>query len=459
MKTSIKQEIKASRKDSVKLSKSKKGFIFTILTLVIIVFMIIELNIYLRTYELKLAKEPDSLRLQVMQDFMRAYSPSKFNDTAYSYIYSALYKLNNDSVKNPPNSSTLADLVWNISYTGKRTDLAGQPALLSSGLMSYDSNLSALAKSMGIEITTVYYNKSISQADYWTVQYNFSMNVSIYDTISHARVNSSFPISLNISIIGFEDPWLARMNFTNRSIIPASGDPKAKLIATGQAGRGWFYGQPVVVTSCDNIGFGTENKTRIMVTDNDDVALGCGTLFGAVVLVQNSYYYRLNDIDIPSFANTSMTLQDVPSEPILIVSDSDSYTETGSSNYHYLINVTDLRNMIECGTYVKRPNNNYDYLSRLTNSIPGTLSEYGIETFVSGTSDKIKQVMGDKSFIDRSFNASQPGDVYKGLPGCSQPLICNYDVNNPGSNVPYPTRLDPNSARFYLGGLNDSMRK
>ncbi|MCX8169883.1 MAG: hypothetical protein N3D72_02220, partial [Candidatus Methanomethyliaceae archaeon] len=56
--------------------KSKKGFIFTILTLVIIVFMIIEMNIYFKTYELKLSTEPQKLRLQVMQDFVKAYSPS-----------------------------------------------------------------------------------------------------------------------------------------------------------------------------------------------------------------------------------------------------------------------------------------------------------------------------------------------------------------------------------------------
>lgn len=453
-------------------NKSKKGFIFTILTLVIIVFMIIELNIYFRTYELKLANEPTKLRLQVMQDFIKAYSPNYFNETAYSFVYSALYALNNDSVSYPPSDSTLAELVWNISYTGKRTD-SHQVQLLSpeNTLSSFDSNMSSLAKSMNIDLSVSYSDFNISQIDYWTVQYNFTMDLKIQDKTSKTNVNLKSPISLNISIIGIQDPWLARMGFKNRSIIPADNIAalQPQIIMNGTRGRGWFYGSPVLVTSCpsdsdfDFTGF-EQNKSNIMVTNNYGVARKCGQLFGAVIIVNYSESYEddFSELDVPLFLNKSAKISDVTQyQNILMVSDSDTQiTDSSSGHYHYLINIDNLRNSIECGRYVPRPNYNYGYLRRLTNNVTGVFDEYGIETFMSGTSTMIPSSKSGYSFVDRLYNTSTVGYLYKGLPGCSNVLVCNYTRDTSSSDVPYPIRLDTQiSDSFYLGNTLKSVLK
>ncbi|MEM3407903.1 MAG: hypothetical protein QXW80_00525 [Candidatus Micrarchaeia archaeon] len=459
-----------TKKSKMQYSKQRKGFVFTILTLVIIVFMIIELNIYFRTYELKLANEPTKLRLQVIQDFIRAYSPNYFNETAYSFIYSSLYELNKDSIQYPPSQSSLAELIWNISYSGKRTDsrtvqLIDQTKTLS----SYDSNLSALAKSMNIDLVVNYKDFNITQIDYWTVQYNFTIAVSINDKASSTSVKFTSPISLNISIIGFEDPWLARMGFRNKSIIPVDqiqiDQIRPSLLMNGTRGRGWFYGEPIIVTSCPSADFEfsdsfLENKTKIMVTDNTGVARECGQLFGAVIVVsdQNANTNPFVGLDVPLFINSSAKISDIPRQPILIVSDNDTViTDDSSGHYHYMLDINNLRSGIECGRYFVRPYNNYGYLRRLTNNVTGVFDEFGIETILSGTTQAIPTSRSSYSFVDREYNSSIPGNLIKGLPGCSNQLICNYTKDYHSSSIPYPTRLSTDAARYYLGLFNSSM--
>ncbi len=418
--------------------RTRKGFVFTILTLVIIVFMIIELNIYFRTYELKLESEPGKLRLQVMNDFIKEYSPSYFNETARMFVYSAVYSLNKDSVWHPPQMTNLAELIWNISYYGIRTDAYPKTLLPPANtLSSYDSKLKLLAQNMGISLEVSYSNFLINLVDPWTLQYNFTMNANIFDAESETSVSFSSPISFNISIEGFEDPFLARMNFT-RNIVPVDQSPQVKILRNGDSGRGWFYGEPVRVLSSNDVNFTPDNKLKIMVTNNIGVARDFGELYGAVVLVGSS---SVPSIDVPLFIESGASVSDIPTYSFLIVSDdNDDVTGTGPTHYHYLIDNSALRSMIECGLYVES-SANYDYLQRLTNETTGFFSPNGIETIVSGNSSLIKSP--SKSYVDKLYYVTSSGSKYKGLPGCNSNLICSF-------TNPYPTRLDDISGSFYM---------
>ena len=237
----------------------------------------------------------------------------------------------------------------------------------------------------------------------------------------------------------------------------------------GTRGRGWFYGQPIVVTSCpsdinyDFTGF-EDNKTKIMVTNSYGVAKDCGQLFGAVVIVNYSESYddEFKELDIPLFLNKSAKFEDISKyQNILIVSDSDTQiTDNTTGHYHYLINIDNLRNAIECGRYVARRYNNYDYIRRLTNNVTGVLDEYGIETLVFGTNNTIPSSKATYSFVDRYYNSSTNGYLYKGLPGCNSNLLCNYTRDQDSATVPRPIRLDNiSSDKFYLGDLNRILKK
>lgn len=414
------------------LSGSRKGFVFTILTLVIIVFMIIELNIYFRTYELKLESEPGKLRLQVMNDFIKEYSPYHFNETTQMFVYSAVYSLNLDSVRYPPQRANLAELIWNISYYGTRTD-SHTAALIppSKTLSAYDSKLRALAESMGIDLDVSYSGFSVNLVDPWTLQYNFTMDLDISDSGSETRISSAQNVSFDIPINGFEDPFLSRMNFT-RNIVPLDENPRIRILFEGESGRGWFYGEPVRVYSSNDVNFTPENKHKIMVTDNIGVAREFGALYGAVVLAGSS---SVPSVDVPLFIDSDAAIADIPAYAFLIVSDDDDdVTGTGSTHYHYLIDNSALRSMIECGLYIES-SANYDYLQRLTNETSGVSGPYGIETIVSGSSSLIKYP--SKSYVDKLYYATSSGSKFKGLPGCSSELMC-------GFTDPYPVRLDSN---------------
>ena len=431
---------------------SKKGFVFTILTLVIIVFMIIELNIYFRTYELKLQSEPGKLRLQVMNDFIKEYSPSYFNNTAHMFLYSALYALNNDSVRYPPSQANLAQLLWNISYTGTRTDSYSK-ALIQSGstLSAYDAKLKALASTMGIDLNIAYSNFNVAMVDPWVLQYNFSMNVNMFDSDSQTKVSFPADISLNISVVGFEDPFLARMNFT-RNIVPLGVNPKVQVIMNGDNGMGWFYGPTETVTSCDNVLFTIDSKLKIMLTNNTGVADDCGNLYGGIIILGDSSSPS-SKINVPIFINSSAAISSIQNntEYLILPEFDDGITANG---YHYIINNSAVRDIVECGLYAEH-SSNYDYLQRLTNATQGAYSPpYGIETIISGNSSKISGANAGKSYVDRAFYTNSIGYPYKGLPGCNSEIMCSF-------NNPYPTRLDDNLGTFYAGttNLRDALKR
>ena len=178
--------------------KTRKGFIFTLLVLVIIVFMIAELNIYFRTYQLRQESEPAKIRSFVIADFADQLSQKKLSNVAYVIGYNALYYLSNDSSSPSPSSSNLNSTVWSLMWNGTRSDLVGNPKKIDQTLSAWNSNLTTIASRVGFNITTSYNGFNITQVDPWTVQLNFTFSYNLTDSTSAVKIVSSYPITFNV---------------------------------------------------------------------------------------------------------------------------------------------------------------------------------------------------------------------------------------------------------------------
>src|SRR5271157_5702594 len=106
-----------------KPTKSRKGFIFTLLVLVIIVFMIEEINIYFRTFELQQQSEPTKVRTQVLETIASQFSSDSLTNLTSISVYAALYNLSTDYSNPPsfdPSYANLANVTWTLAWNGTR---------------------------------------------------------------------------------------------------------------------------------------------------------------------------------------------------------------------------------------------------------------------------------------------------------------------------------------------------
>lgn len=433
----------------IKLPKARKGFVFTLLVLVMLVFMITELNIYFRTYQLKQETEPLTIRSLVLTELGSQLEQNKMSKLSYVVEYNSLYKLT-ESPTTPPSIGDIENILWTMIWNGTRVDLGGSQVIPRNHTLSvWDENMRMTADTIGFELNTSYSNFRVGQSDPFTVQMNYTFEYLLSDSVSGAMISNRYPVVTNISIIGFEDPLIGR-SITNvqRNIIPsAQPDQWVTLDYTGELGRGWFYGNVTKVTDGSQITFDASNKKRILVTNNLQVAETYGNIFGAVAIIGASIpgSESFPTISVPLFANATISYNIFPSTPILIMSDSDdTLTRTGPGTYHRIYNIEALRNTVTCGSYTNY-SRGYSFLNRLTNNL--VQDEHGLETMLSGSGVWITEP--SRSVVDYAYFNSTPGTKIMGLVGCSDRLMCN---STPSSNYAYPTRLDP----FHINAYNAS---
>jgi hypothetical protein len=433
--------------------RTRKGFIFTLLVLVIIVFMIVEISIYFRTFELRQESEPNKVRSQVINEVASQFSQQKLSEMIGVPVYSALYALNNDSASGfAPQYDNLTDITWTLVWNGTRSDLGGaQKTPQSSTLSFWDARMKQTVDSMGMALVTSYSNISLGQSDPWTVQMNLTVSFSLTDPVSTAKIHSEVPLSINTSIVGFDDPLLSRSLQIRHSIIPVSSQPLARLMAAGDKGRGWFYGQSVRVRVPADVTFNSSNKKMIMVTEDlGSVAIPYGNIYGAVVVVGPQSDISFPEINVPIMFIRNMSIDDVMfSSPFLFMSDRDDVvTDTGASAYHYVYDVSSVRDYAQCGLYVNHTGFGYSYFSRLTNNpVADPTGHLGIETVIGGMQFLASQFQHtDRSAVDHMYLPGTGSGITRvmGLPGCNDRVSCSMTTNSP-----IPIKLDSSHISSY----------
>lgn len=415
---------------------TKKGFIFTLLVLIIMAYMILEFNVYMRAYQIRQEGEPSHMRALVIGELAGRLSPEEVAAVSEIITYNAAYALTNYSVKkqktidNP--EGAIADLI--LDGSGGGTSI---PA--SQTLSGWSESMADLSKKMGFDLETSFSDFKVGQPDPWTLQVNYTYSYNLTDSATETRIVSpKMNISVNVSIVGFEDPYIAREFGIMRNILPAPksmvGEP-VSVIEDNMRGRGWFYGE-IFESGCltryefkdldDSVKFNESNKMKILCARELSLAEDNSNLFGAVLIFDPfvDVDYPFTKITVPFAAKPSSPPDNLPGA-VLLKSVNDTDVTTDKMNKIY--NIENIRHIVLCGYYHNSSaaaEGGYSFLGRLSDV--QSRSPNNLETFVVGEWTPLSMdTKKNYSSIDWAYATAVKGNKSMGMPGCKWLEMCN----------------------------------
>lgn len=397
----------------------KRGFIFSLLVLIVLTFMLLELNIYVRAQELREQLEPTRVRTAVISEIATKLKKEELAKISTGAAVDALYALTNASITKSFSLAEIPKEIESLMMTGKLRD--GTHYIKYEGTLSkWDDEYKRLAERMGIELKTKYENFFINQSTPWTVTVTYTFSYTLYDRYSGTKINASYPIEINVSIINFPDPAITRaIPGVWRNIDKFDG-VFVRKITNVTYGRGWFYGKlanrtPITEIKEDRDAwlFDPANKEKIFYTNRDELANTYGNIFGAVLYVGT--HPHLVNPSVPFAA--SKTLPELPAA-LLIIAPSDTAIDDAGGTVLY--DIEGLRDFVICGKYV----NNSDapnFLQRIANRTDAK-DKHGIETVLAAQWVPVQ--WKNYSHIDHEFYNKITGERIMGLPGCLWKEMC-----------------------------------
>ena len=410
--------------------KSRKGFIFTLLALLVIAFMIIEIGIYFSAYQVRQESEPMKIRTRVVEEFAMQLSSVSVHKISRISAYNSVYALTRDSVSRPVASGKVSEVIGALVWNGTRSD-TGSVLVQNGTILEWQNSTQTLADKIGISLNISCTDFKINQSDPWTVQVNYTFSYSMRDEFAKTNISDTYGVSVNVSIVGFEDPLFTNMTSGSysRNIYPYSGTISAVKVFNADSnaktsGRGWFYGEifkgmsislPSEINESD---YNASNKFKILYTTNRLVVQDYGNMFGAVIYYGSDYASVGSYTSVPFIAISDSV--GMPSIPLTaLIRSGDDYSSDVANFTIY--NIESIRNFVTCGYYALNPDAP-SFFDRLSVGRPGirTLPEsFGIETSIVGS-----WASQSRSSIDHMYYDSMPGVKVMGLTGCKFYDMC-----------------------------------
>jgi len=426
---------------------NKKGFVFTLLALVVISYMIIEFNIYLRAYQLRQESEPSRMRALIIDEFATKVSQEDVKEVSEIIAYNAIYTLTNYSVSNNKYIDNVEDAIINLTVNGSANGGWGSLSMPKSQTLSnWSAGMKDLAEKMGFELTTEFSQFTVDQPDPWTVRINYTYSYMLVDTVSDTRINASTTnISVNVSVVGFPDPYLKKELGIERNILPAPLAIKNNLvsiISDGEMyGRGWFYGEVFqgkcmnkkeldeMASNNDPTLYDVNNSKRILCVKELSAAESYSSLFGSVIIFDPLTTFdedKFDKIAVPFIAKQDNAPSRLTSiDNVLIKSTRDDKVTYEKENRIY--DIENLRKAVLCGYYfntASAQSGGYSFLGRLSGI--KSQSKNNLETFVIGSwTPNSKNTNKNYSSIDWAYSTHIPGNKTIGMPGCKWLEMCN----------------------------------
>jgi len=422
------------------MMKSKKGFIFTLLALLVIAFMIIEIDIYFSAYQVRQESEPIKVRTMVIEEFAIQLTPQSTAQASYIASYNAIYALTQDAVGNPVrtgnSTENISKVIGQLVWDGTRSD-TGAVLVADANMQKWRTGLETLAKKTGMSLNISCSNFVVNQSDPWTVQINYTLNYTLWDDFTKTKISDSYDVSTNVPIIGFEDPLFRNKTGQWRNIFPyinevGTNEMSARNILdldSNANGKRWFYGDIFKGMMLSNYGdinetdFSVENKKMILFTTNFNLVNDYGNMFGGIIYHGSRFLMVDSAINVPFIAiSEAVPLRsELMSAPaVLIKSSSDNDPLVANFTIY---NVERVRSFATCGYYT---NNTaapsfFDRLSDGRNDPTIRLlnESFGIETTVLGN-----WVQAGRASIDYEYYRSISGEKTMGLTGCKYLGMC-----------------------------------
>jgi len=388
----------------------KKGFMFSLLTLAliipIIVIMLIEqtsittqrklISTELRIEEL--SELYDSI-IRDLEKTLKIIVPRAIS-ASISYVVTNGVGLNSST-------DTLKELLINGTLYSEKE------ALMQNATLPYwTERINYLASLRGFETNVEFDDVYIRPFDSWNILVTVELRINISDPSELVSINRVVNVSEKISIIGFEDP-LFPLKTSGRGISVITRSPYegnyTQLLASSVGNNSWYYGKTFVTDS--SMISKIDNKTIVLVVDSVD---------GVTTSLLNEFSAVVCSCDLPSLTTTYVEL--VSDATSVIPNNTNVLVDGENGKVWYIENlIDDVKN-----SYYHSSEKGASFLDRLEGKLEvqekyksQTNTTIGLEFFVN--KDYILSlglpVDLEKTNVDHLYfsEASHPGKRVKGL--------------------------------------------
>ncbi len=452
-----------------KQPRTRKAFFFIVVSLLLLTYVLSNLTLWSKAIEIQEKRISESFKsstLEFMLSQIKQDDIEEFSKIAANY---AMYSLNNHSIKNPVkedatnpysniNQSIHALLANGEAgkdyFMGEKSELKYTEAEVASyTFKGFFNTLNMTLQKSGLRLDSYsFYEFSLNQSDYTTLNFSFVVEVRASDKYHLASLSRTFKLNFELSIDGFVDPAIARemqsTDFGEQIVekqifldLEEYPDPKSLQITEGGSGfgQGWFYG-PVL-----DLGLGQSMPSKdplelsswvLKGTESEITGFANYNLFGAYIITDKANVADLaTNFDKPVFLNPTPTLTGCdtkstdPQRCILFVSrysveDINKKPTLGSSSEALTYNIENLKDCAICGYYIPDPEGPSYFQRLLENSFDKKDSKYGLATFLLWDGIEAEGKLSDLSRLDYEFFNGEDGKTIRGMPGSKYAAMC-----------------------------------
>lgn len=281
---------------------SKRGFFFTVMALAILAFMLLTVQVWVRTFEQQDRRAAEGFKGEALRLVLATMSDKALSDFANASAYYATYRLADYTVlpdhallsttaqtADPRNNYTgnIEPVIYELMKNGTSAPNSTSQLNITYGAEkdaytyeAWQQKIQQAAAMMGMNATfSGMENFSYRQIDAWTIGVYFEVGMNISDAEGTMHQSKRLKANTSFSIAGFEDPSIARNELARRGwtdpntssqmignvshkqvfrnlAYNSSSDVQPQLLYNGMSslsggsppyaeGDGWFYG-PVV---------------------------------------------------------------------------------------------------------------------------------------------------------------------------------------------------------------------
>ena len=291
--------------------RTKKGFLFVITVFLILTYILLSISMWVKAIEASERAYSELYKESTVELIIDQLTPAKIGNISEVAMTRGVFAVNRHSIDHPLKEGSeeqgeyyyienaMGEYLVNGTPAGENFyDGIAPESEYNASLGGWVANLNASLLAIGAYIDDFeIYEFGFGQSDINTLNYSFSMRISLKDTSGTTSISRTYDVDGEIDITGFVDPAIARETkkmhepvyrqfFFNTEDYPdtaavSPGTPFKNI----DAGQGWFYGPMIAASGA--LRLDEDHRHRYIVVGDYDSVTGLGDEmkdFGAIIL-------------------------------------------------------------------------------------------------------------------------------------------------------------------------------
>lgn len=275
--------------------KTRKGFLFVITVFLILTYILLSISVWVQSLEASERSYSELYKESSVELIIDQITPPKVNEISNVIMTRGMFVLNRHSIDHTMKEGTeyehqhieaaLEEYLKNGEISAEHFNdgtVPGQEYNASLGGWMQSLNVSLIAVGAYIDDFEIY-DFAVEQSTYDTVNYSFSMRLSLKDTSGTTTITRTYDVDGNVNITGYVDPAATRESDgvdvpVYRQFFFYSGyqnptDLSPDNLDDIDSGQGWFYGPLVEVSGATSIEAEHRHRYIIVGTYSDIASL------------------------------------------------------------------------------------------------------------------------------------------------------------------------------------------